>query len=153
MRVPMLVYVPAVLEHPVTLDWPTSHLDITPTILDLLGVTAGRELEQGAAIWDPRIAKRRLFLSMDVFGATGFFDGGSYYMRNGANVVFKSSTLLFADRNVLAFGGKEAADVRYNLAKQDSLQHALLQHLFLQPSSSPKELSGVESKSLQQYSH
>jgi len=122
--------VPAVLEHSVTLDWPTSHLDITPTILDLLGVSTGRELEQGAAIWDPRIANRRLFLSMDVFGATGFFDGGSYYMRNGANVVFKSSTLHFGDRDVLAFGGKEAADVRYNLAKQDSLQRALLEHLF-----------------------
>jgi hypothetical protein len=130
MHVPMLVYVPAVLEHPVTLDWPTSHLDVTPTILDLLGVGTGRELEQGAAIWDPRIANRRLFLSMDVFGATGFFDGGSYYMRNGANVVFKSSTLHFGDGDVLAFSGKEAADVRYNLAKQDSLQRALLEHLF-----------------------
>lgn len=130
MRVPLLVYVPNVLEHPVRVDWPTSHIDITPTIMDLLGITAGRELEQGTAIWNPSIASRRLFLAMDTFGAAGFCDGGSYYMRSGMNSVFKNATLHFEDRDALAFNDGEAIAVRKALDDQDRLQHALLLHMF-----------------------
>jgi arylsulfatase A-like enzyme len=38
LRVPMLMYVPGVLQHATIIDSPTSHIDITPTLLDLLGI-------------------------------------------------------------------------------------------------------------------
>jgi arylsulfatase A-like enzyme len=128
-HVPLLVYVPEVLSHPVTLEWPTSHIDIAPTILDLLGVPAGRELEEGTAIWNPGITKRRLFLSMDPFGADGFFDSGNYYMRNASRTTLKSDSLHFEDRNTLAFESEESVAVRQALAEQNGLQRALSLHL------------------------
>jgi arylsulfatase A-like enzyme len=128
-HVPLLIYVPEVLKHPVTVEWPTSHIDITPTILDLLGVPAGRELEEGAAIWNPGITKRRLFLSMDPFGAAGFFDSGSYYMRSASRTIFKSDSLHFEDRNTLPFDSEESVAVRQALAEQDGIQRAFSLHL------------------------
>jgi hypothetical protein len=128
-HVPLLVYVPEVLKHPVTLEWPTSHIDIAPTILDLLGVPAGRELEEGTAIWNPGITKRRLFLSTDPFGAEGFFDSGSYYMRGASRTTLKSNSLHFEDRNTLAFDSEESVAVQQALAEQNGVQRALSLHL------------------------
>jgi arylsulfatase A-like enzyme len=45
MRVPMLVYVPGVVPQPVAINYPTSHIDITPTLLDLLGISTGADLQ------------------------------------------------------------------------------------------------------------
>jgi len=132
-RVPMLIYVPQVLAHPVAIDDPTSHLDITPTILDLLGISSGREFEQGSPVTSPGIASRRLFLPMDIFGATGFFYHGNYFMEDGAKTVFENSTLHFDDGNALPYGGQEANDVRQTLTEQDALQNALLTNLIGQP--------------------
>jgi arylsulfatase A-like enzyme len=130
LRVPLLIYVPKVLEHPVRIDEPTSHIDIAPTLLDLEGITAERNLEQGASLANPaNLAGRRLFLPMDIFGATGFFYRGNYYMRNSSDTVFKSSTLRFDDGDVLPFAGTEAEEARQLLAAQAALQRALLSHV------------------------
>ncbi len=132
-RVPMLIYVPKVLSQPVTIDYPTSHLDITPTILDLLGISAGREFEQGTPMTDSAIADRRLFLPMDIFGASGFYYRGNYFMEDGAKNAFENSTLHFDDTNVLPYNGQQANEVRKALADQDALQNALLTNLIGQP--------------------
>jgi arylsulfatase A-like enzyme len=133
MRVPMLIYVPQVLTHPVVIDYPTSHLDIAPTILDLLGISAGREFEQGSPVTIPGIVDRRLFLSMDIFGATGFFYRGTYYMEDGSGTVFANSTLHFDDGDAVPYGGQEAKDVRRTIREEDALQNALLSDLLGQP--------------------
>jgi arylsulfatase A-like enzyme len=126
MRVPMLIYVPQVLAHPVKIDYPTSHLDITPTILDLLGISTGREFEQGLPVTSPGIIGRRLFISMDIFGATGFSYHGMYYMEDGSKTVFENSTLHFEDGNALPYNGVEAIGVRKTITDQDALQNSLL---------------------------
>jgi hypothetical protein len=128
-RVPMLIYVPQVLTHSVAIDDPTSHLDITPTILDLLGISAGREYEEGSPVTSLGIGNRRLFLPMDIFGATGFSYRGNYFMEDGAKTVFENSTLHFEDGNALPYDGQEANDVRQTLTDQDALQNALLTDL------------------------
>jgi len=72
-RVPLLVYAPGVLQGPATVDFRTSHIDITPTLLDLLGATHNREFEQGMPLWDTRARDRMLFFwAYDYFGAVGY---------------------------------------------------------------------------------
>jgi len=126
LRVPMLIYVPRVLQQATIIDSPTSHIDITPTLLDLMGISAGRENEQGLPVYDPEISQRRLFLQMDMFGASGFYYGGSYYSRNSMGTVYKSPTMNFESNGMVRFDSKEAEEVRNILAAQDANQDALL---------------------------
>jgi hypothetical protein len=69
MRRHILVYVPAVVPQPVAINYPTSHIDIAPTLLDLLGIATGADLQQGSSIFSPGIENRCLFLEMNFFGA------------------------------------------------------------------------------------
>jgi phosphoglycerol transferase MdoB-like AlkP superfamily enzyme len=126
MRVPMLIYVPGVLKHSIFIDSPTSHIDITPTLLDLMGFSAGRELEQGSPVYSPGIDKRRLFLEMDFLGASGFYDAGSYYSSSIMGVVYKNSSMDFSTQNELPYDSKDAENVRGLIEAQDANQNALL---------------------------
>ena len=133
LRVPLLVYVPKVLNQTISVQQPTSHIDIAPSLLDLLGIDAHREYEQGTPLWIPGIAKRRLYLSMDQFGASGYFENGSFYMRSTMKTVFKSNRMQFADSDALSWDSSEALNALEILDVQDSLQNALLKHLNLCP--------------------
>jgi arylsulfatase A-like enzyme len=96
-HVPLLVFVPKLLEHEKIIDWPTSHIDIQPTILDLLGLQQARQWEQGTAIWHPGLSERRVFLLGDeLFGADGYYDGRHAVMlQNQLGVVFENKDLHF----------------------------------------------------------
>jgi hypothetical protein len=122
----MLIYVPGALQHETIIDTPTSHIDISPTLLDLLGISAGRENEQGLPVYDPEIGQRRLFLQMEMFGATGYYYGGNYYSRSDLGVVYKSPAMDFRDGDMVRFDSQEAEDVRNLIAAQDSNQTALV---------------------------
>jgi phosphoglycerol transferase MdoB-like AlkP superfamily enzyme len=126
LRVPMLIYVPEVLPQETVIDSPTSHVDISPTLLDLLGISSGRVNEQGMPVYAPEIAHRRLFLQMEMFGATGYYYGGNYYSRSALGVVYKGPTMDFKDSNLLGFDSPEAREVRKLIAAQDANQTALL---------------------------
>ena len=126
LRVPMLIYVPGVLQHATIIDTPTSHIDITPTLLDLMGISAGRENEQGLPVYAPEVSQRRLFLQMDMFGATGFYYGGSYYSRSSMGFIYKSPTMNFETGGIVKFDSKEAKEIQDILAAQDANQNALL---------------------------
>lgn len=126
LRVPMFMYVPGVLQHSTVIDSPTSHIDITPTLLDLLGISANRELEQGSPVYDPEIGQRRLFLQMDMFGASGYYYGGNYYSRSSMGFVYKSPTMDFKRADMVRFGSREADKVGEILAAQDANQGSLL---------------------------
>ena len=122
LRVPMLIYVPRVLQHSILIDAPTSHIDITPTLLDLVGVSTGRELEQGSPVYISEIDKRRLFLQMDVFGASGYYYGGNYYSRSLMGFVYKGPTMNFEKADMVRFDSREAEEVGDILAAQDTNQ-------------------------------
>lgn len=125
-RVPGLVYVPGVLEQPVRISQPTSHIDLAPTVLDLLGIAEGRMLEQGMPVYSPAIAGRRLFLKMDFMGAAGYYEDGSYYSRSSMGLVYKSPTLHFDLRNMVRYDSPEARKVRAVLEAHDANQSALV---------------------------
>lgn len=126
LRVPMMIYVPGVLQHPVAIDAPTSHIDITPTLQDLLGITSGREFEQGSSVFSPDIIKRRLFLQMDMFGSSGYYYEGNYYSRDSLGMTYEGPTLEFRNSDIVKFESKEAEEIGATLAAEDSNQDAFL---------------------------
>ncbi len=80
-RVPFLLYAPQVLAQPDILNYTTSHIDLGPSVLDLLGVRDGRQFELGAPLWDRRLSQRTVYLWAGVYlGADGFYDGHRYGM-------------------------------------------------------------------------
>jgi len=132
MRVPMLVYAPGVLDHSVLTETPTSHIDITPTVLDLLGFSSSLELEQGSPVYAPELDKRRVFLSMNFMGSSGFYENGEYYSRSaiGRGAIYKNSTLQFKSSNMLPFDSEEAENARKIIDRHDHTQVMILQHVY-----------------------
>jgi arylsulfatase A-like enzyme len=127
MRVPMMIYVPKVLSDTVALAGPTSHIDIAPTILALLGVPSSGMLQQGTVMWNHDIARRRLFLSMKVFGANGYYENGVFYTANQGGV-YRTSKLPFTS-NALPYDSEEVNRVREIVKRHSALQAALIDHL------------------------
>jgi hypothetical protein len=125
MRRHILVYVPAVVPQPVAINYPTSHIDATPTLLDLFGISTGADLQQRFSIFTPGIEKRCLFQAMDFFGAFKYYDLESYYSSSPPGVD-KSQTLNFTDKGALRFDDKEAQNARAVLAEQDASQPVIL---------------------------
>lgn len=129
LRVPGLIYVPGVLQQSVRISQPTSHIDLAPTVLDLLGVSNGRRLEQGAPVYSPVVSQRRLFLKMDFMGAAGYYYGGSYYSRSAMGIVYKSPKLSFDLGDIVRYDSPEAQKVRGTLQQFDANQTALIGHV------------------------
>jgi len=130
-HVPLVVYVPGLLNSTERIDWPTSHIDIQPTVLDLLGVQTGREWEEGSPIWDPSLDRRRVFMLADMlFGADGYCANGKYYMeQNDSGAVFESDTDHFPASSVLPPKSPKAAEIRSTLMRMISVEHAIRLHL------------------------
>jgi hypothetical protein len=85
-HVPLLIYAPQAIDARIDITHATSHIDIAPTILDLLGVETPRDAEQGLPLWDERGAERVLFfLGAQYLGADGYKDGDSYFMHSTAD--------------------------------------------------------------------
>ena len=72
-HVPLVLYAPGVVESTVHIPWMTSHIDIAPSVLDLLGLQADRELELGSPMWEPALADRTtFFFARSYLGADGY---------------------------------------------------------------------------------
>jgi arylsulfatase A-like enzyme len=127
MRVPMLIYVPKVLRKTVALPGPTSHIDVAPTLLSLLGVHHDSRMEQGTEMWNPEIAKRRLFLPMKVFGASGYYENGIFYSSN-QGMVYRTNAFPFSTA-ALPYNSEEARTARELVERHSDIQSALLKHL------------------------
>ena len=79
-HVPLMIYCPA-LPKRVDIPWITSHVDIAPTVLDLLGAEQGRSTEEGAPMWQDDLRGRTtFFLASHYMGADGYFKDNKFYM-------------------------------------------------------------------------
>lgn len=67
-NVPFLLYAPGLVDHTIALPYATSHIDITPTLLHLVGVPTQGMLHHGAYVLDTRLAQRILYLSNSRLG-------------------------------------------------------------------------------------
>jgi hypothetical protein len=129
-HVPLLIYSPRALEQPLVIPWLTSHIDVAPTVLDLLGVEQGREFEEGTPIWNAGIAKRRTyFLAQSTFGADGYYGDGHFYMRNlMSDSVYVSSTPHFQTSDIVSKNSVEYNEVSRSLARMAGLQQVAATH-------------------------
>lgn len=66
--VPFLLYAPGLVDSTVTVPFATSHVDITPTLLRLVGVETTGMLHDGQYMLDPALADRVLYLSNSRLG-------------------------------------------------------------------------------------
>ena len=72
-HVPLVLYAPGVVESTVRIPWMTSHIDLAPSVLDLLGIEEDRELELGSPMWEPAVADRTtFFFARSYLGADGY---------------------------------------------------------------------------------
>jgi hypothetical protein len=77
-NVPLLIHAPALIPHEVRLPWVTSHVDLEPTLLDLLGVPRDGLLLHGENMLDGRLADRVTFLPSGMFAPMYPVDGLHY---------------------------------------------------------------------------
>jgi phosphoglycerol transferase MdoB-like AlkP superfamily enzyme len=103
-HVPLLIYVPGVLHSTVEIPWVTSHIDVSPTISDLLGITAERRMEQGSPIWEKQMQNRvTYFFANSYLGADGYTYEGQYNMKNQVlNTIYNNGTMKFSLNNLVS---------------------------------------------------
>ena len=127
-HVPLLVYAPTAVRAPTRISWLTSHVDIVPTVLDLVGVPRRREAEQGTPIWDPRLQERTtFFLAGGYLGADAYHSRGDFYMLNRlSTAAHRSKSLHFPPDTLLAPGSPEQETVTRTLEVMRRLQRRWL---------------------------
>ena len=100
---PLLIYAPQALNHPETVPWIASHIDVAPSLLDLLGIERERDPEQGSPIWDSRLQQRTTFyFANHYFGADAYYSNGQFFMRSAVfDTVYQNGRLHFAASHVV----------------------------------------------------
>jgi phosphoglycerol transferase MdoB-like AlkP superfamily enzyme len=126
-HVPLLIYAPSVLDSAVRIPWLTSHIDVAPSILDLLGLEAGRGSEQGSAVWNPKIrARRTYFFARNYLGADGYYsDNGACMYKYAIQSAFCApwhGQLGFALADISPSGGSQADSVQSVIERMTNLQ-------------------------------
>jgi hypothetical protein len=102
---------------------------IDELVLHLLGISTGADLQQGSPIFSPGIENRRLFLAMNFFGASGYYDLGSYYSLGPLGACTRVEPSTFTDKGALRFNDKEAQNARAVLAEQDASRRVILSNV------------------------
>lgn len=102
-HVPLLIYAPRALDHEERIPWLTSHIDVVPTLLDLLGIKTDSEFEQGTEIWNPGLANRTtFFFAKPMFGADGYETHGEFYMWHYfSDTVYEKTSAAFYPNDIL----------------------------------------------------
>jgi len=126
-HVPFVMYAPGVLTHTLEITHVTSHIDIAPSILDLLGVSQFRGLEQGSPMWDSRLSTRTtFFLAQDYLGADGYCDGQDasefVYLFHGTYIAPWTGTLRFSPANMQTSKSPGVEAVRNKILEFSALQ-------------------------------
>jgi hypothetical protein len=126
-RVPLLIYAPRTLDRTVVIEHPTSHIDVAPTLLALVGESGAIGRMQGVPLWQRTGADRIYVLASAYGGADGYTETGTYYMRQAlSGAIYRSRTFAFDDASQVRPGDPDAAVVAAALDDQEALQHALV---------------------------
>jgi arylsulfatase A-like enzyme len=125
-HVPLLVHAPRALNHTEMIPWLTSHIDVVPTLLDLLGAKDGRESEQGTAIWNPALADRTtFFFAKPMFGADGYASRGQFFMWHYfSGTIYKKPTAEFEPSDIVPRQSSTARDVTTDISTMVALEKA-----------------------------
>jgi hypothetical protein len=129
-RVPLLIYAPQAIAAPTVLEAPTSHVDLAPTLLALLGARDAAGLMHGVPVWQ-RTARDRLYvLASSYGGADGFLENGRFYMHQAmSGAVYANDRFAFGDAHQARPGDPVNAFVVDALERAREGQHALATRL------------------------
>jgi hypothetical protein len=82
-NVPLMIYAPGLIKEQVVIPYLTSHIDLAPTILELVGVPTDGLSHHGMNILDPRLASRiTFFMNGKITPVNGYHWGGLYFTVN-----------------------------------------------------------------------
>jgi hypothetical protein len=125
-HVPFFLYAPGIVTKQTTLPYPTSHIDIAPTILDLLGVSENREFEAGTPIWNAGLKDRCIyFFASQYFGADGYRCGGSFSMWNPMlNVTYSGPALHFTASDAVPMDSRAYQEIIARVQGMGALRNA-----------------------------
>ena len=126
-HVPLLLYAPGVLRTSETIPWVTSHIDIAPSVLDLLGISALRGFEQGSPMWDARLQDRMtFFMGKNYLGADGFYYRGRgvmlKYLFFGVSSSRWAGRLAFRPGDAMTSDAPWAKEATTQMLRMNSLQ-------------------------------
>lgn len=129
-HVPLVIAAPGVVDTTTVITWMTSHVDIAPSVLDLLGITVDRGLELGSPLWDERVARRTtFFFAREYLGADGYQQASTAvmlrYLYGGVSRAPWAGRLQFRSRDLLARDDSMAARVARDLELMSGIQQAL----------------------------
>jgi hypothetical protein len=125
-HVPFFLYAPGIVTEESYLPWPTSHIDIAPTILDLLGTSENREFETGTPIWNAGLKDRCVyFFASQYFGADGYRCGGSFSMWNAMlNVTYSGPALHFTAADAVPIDSRAYQEIVARVQGMGALRNA-----------------------------
>lgn len=125
-HVPLIIHAPRALDHTEKIPWLTSHIDLVPTLLDLLGAKGDREAEQGTAIWNPALADRTtFFFAKAMFDADGYESRGQFFMWNYfSDTIYRKSSAEFDATDIVPRSSATARDVTTDLSTIVALEKA-----------------------------
>jgi hypothetical protein len=128
-HVPCLLFAPKAVPQTVVIPWMTSHIDLTPSVLDLLGVAEGRSFELGSPMWDPRLDHRTTFFWANQYlGADGFQENGQYYMWQSMSDTFYHNTVFdFRDAKPQSSESDTGKYILEKIGDVMALQHRIMQ--------------------------
>jgi len=126
-RVPLMIYAPRAVPAPAVLQVPTSHIDLAPTLLALLGAPDAAARMHGIPVWQ-RSEHDRLYLLASAYGgADGFLEGGRFYMHQTlSGAVYSNDRFEFGDADQAPSGDPIVPFVVQGLEKAREGQHALV---------------------------
>jgi len=129
-HVPLFVYAPQALDHTERISWVTSHIDIAPTVLDLLGVERDRVFEEGTPIWDRQLANRTTyFFSHAYMGAAAYCSNNTYFVWDDfTDSVYESNRLDFDRGNVAPADSPLHQQVTRSILRMAGLQEVWAMH-------------------------
>ncbi len=125
-HVPLFIYAPRALKRPQEIPWLTSHIDLAPTILDLLGEDRNRNVEQGSPIWDAALQQRTtFFFARQMFGADGYFQDGRFYMWHYfSNTVYESPQAMFSPADIVGLKSRIHLQVTQRISQIVGIEEA-----------------------------
>jgi hypothetical protein len=129
-RVPLLIHAPRAIAAETVLAAPTSHIDLAPTLLALLGAPEAASRMHGVPVWQ-RTPRDRLYLLASAYGgADGFVEDGRFYMHQAlSGAVYASDQFAFADAHQVRAGERLEPFVVQALEQASRGQHALARRL------------------------
>jgi arylsulfatase A-like enzyme len=130
-RVPLVLYCPPALSKVEQIPWQTSHIDVAPSILDLIGIRDNlRASEQGSPMWDERLRDRTLyFFAANYLGCDGYrvADGQCFMWNRIEGLTYQSNDLAFDAGRIIRDDAKHRS-VMENIAVMDAVRKVWLVH-------------------------